>query len=73
MDLLCRNSRWKNYKETYNENILVFEKQNYFENMLCFFLQIKKLLFFFVKKVEKTKSGFLGQKLPETKLKYEAL
>ena len=28
---------WKNYKETYYGNILVFKKQNYFENILCFF------------------------------------
>ena len=31
-----RMQHWKNYKETYYENILVFKKQNYFEN-ICFF------------------------------------
>ena len=32
------HKHWKNYKETYYENIMVFEKHNYFENILCFFL-----------------------------------
>ena len=28
---------WKSYEKTYYENILVFKKPNYFENILCFF------------------------------------
>ena len=36
---------WKNYKETYYENILVFKKQNYFEN-ICFFFLNKQIMFF---------------------------
>ena len=34
---LVSELHWKNYKETYYENILVFKKHNYFENILCFF------------------------------------
>ena len=64
---------WKNYKETYYENILVFKKQNYFENIMCFFSLNKQIMLcFFVKKVGKTESGFLDQKLPESNITYGA-
>ena len=42
----CTIKHWKNYKETYYENILVFKKQNCFENILCFFSLNKQIMIF---------------------------
>ena len=48
--LSLSHEHWKNYKETFYENILVFKKQNYFENILCFYSLNKQIMIFFVNK-----------------------
>ena len=51
-------NHWKNYKETYSENILFFKNQNYFENISCFFSLNKQMMFFFEKEVGKNRIWF---------------
>ena len=59
---------WENYKETYYENILVFKKQNYSENILrFFFLKKKQIMFFFAKKVGKNRIWFSWPKISRVK------
>ena len=59
---ICSKYHWKNYKETYYENILV-----------CFFFLNKQIMIFFAKKVGKKQNLVFSPKITRVKIKMRSM